>query len=117
MHKIHKLCLFGTLFLKNEKSLPLLVGQNSQKFKPSNLEEPVLSKFDSIRFSGTSLTTTACISILEIFPSTEKKIFKICSKLDQPKNHFSTESSNILRTQIGFFFVNSSHLGSCFNAP
>ena len=117
MHKIHKLCLFGTLFLKNEKSLPLLVGQNSQKFKPSNIEEPVLSKFDSIRFFWYEFDSNYYISILKIFHSTEKKIFKICSKLDQPKNHFSTESSNILRTQIGFFFVNSSHLGSCFNAP
>ena len=76
MHKIHKLCLFGTLFLKNEKSLPLLVGQNSQKFKPSKLEEPVPSKYDSIRFSGTSLTTTACISILKSFTQLKKKYLK-----------------------------------------
>ena len=67
MHKIHKLCLFGTLFLENEKSLPLLLGQNSQKFKPSNLEEPVLSKFDSIRCSGPSLTATTIFQFWKSF--------------------------------------------------
>ena len=76
MHKIHKLCLFGTLFLKNEKSLPLLVGQNSQKFKPSNLEEPVLSKFDSIRFSGTSLTATTIFQFWKSFTQLKKKYLK-----------------------------------------
>ena len=59
-----------------------------------------------------------CISILEIYFTKLKKIFKICLKSDQPKNHFSSkESSNILRTQSVCFFANFFHLGSCFNAP